>query len=128
MKTNTFLYIASAYGLLLGIPALFMPDFSLKYFGATMGDPIEQSFVNYLGMYQIGTAILGFQMTKSIDATARRAFLLALAFFTLIAVALQMYNLFVRDIPMNPTFYLDNAIWLTLGLASLYFWSKEKKS
>ncbi len=126
MKTNTFLYIASAYGLLLGIPALFMPDFSLKYFGATMGDPNEQSFVNYLGMYQIGVAILGFQMTKSTDVTARRAFLLALAFFTLVAVALQMYNLFVRDIPMNPTFYLDNAIWLTLGLASLYFWAKEK--
>ncbi len=126
MKTNTFIYIISAYGLLLGIPAMFMPDFSLKYFGATVGDPLEQSFVNYLGMYQIGVAFLGYQMTKTNDVTARKAFLLASAFFTLVAVVLQMYNLFVRNIPMNPTFYLDNAIWFAFGLASLYFWAKEK--
>jgi hypothetical protein len=126
MKSNTFIYIVSIYGLLLGIPAMFMPDFSLKYFGATVGDPLEQSFVNYLGMYQIGVAFLGYQMTKTSDLVARKSFFLATAFFTLVAVALQMYNLYVRDIPKNPTFYLDNAIWLALGLASIYFWAKEK--
>ena len=127
MKTNTFIYSASAYGLLLGLPAIFLPDYSLKYFGATVGDPLEQSFVNYLGMYQIGIAYLGFQVAKSTDTTARRALLLSLAFFTLVAVVLQMYNLFVRGIPMNSTFYFDNALWLALGVGALYFWNKEGK-
>jgi hypothetical protein len=126
MKTNTFIYIVAAYSLLLGITAVFTPDLSLEYFGSHPGEPMEQSLINYLGMYQIALAILAFYTAKSTDISMRRAFLLVTGLLLISAIIGQAYNTLVRHMPQHPTFWLDNGFWLIMGIASFYFMRKEK--
>jgi hypothetical protein len=126
MKTNTFIYIIAAYSLLLGITAVFTSNMSLDYFGGHPGEPMEQSLINYLGMYQIALAILAFYTAKSNDTSMRKAFLLVTGLLLVSSIIEQGYNTLVRNMPQHPTFWVDNSLWLVLGIASFYFMAKEK--
>lgn len=125
MKTNTFILIVSGYSLILALPAIFLPDLSLEYFGAHIGVPEEQSFVNFLGAYQLALGYLGYVAYRSTDRDTRRAWLLSTAFLTLFAIAAQQYDLHFRGMKGYPTFYLDQAIWLAMAIGAFYFRGKE---
>jgi hypothetical protein len=126
MKTNTFILIVAAYSLVLGLPAIFLPDFSLEYFAAHPGVPEEQSLINFIGGYQLFAAYLGFVAYRSTDRDTRRGWLLGTAFLTLLAIVIQQYDMHVRGMKTYPTMYLDEAIWLAIAIGALYFWNKEK--
>jgi hypothetical protein len=125
MKTNTFILIVAAYSAILALPAIFFPDFSLEYFGTHPGVPEEQSFVNFIGGYQLFAAYLGYVAYRSTDRETRRGWLLATALITLFAICVQQYDAHVRDMKVYTTMYLDEAIWLAIAIGSLYFRGKE---
>jgi hypothetical protein len=126
MKTNTFILIVSVYSLVLGLPAIFLPDFSLEYFAAHPGVPEEQSLVNFLGAYQLAIGYLGYVVSRSTDKSTRRGWLLSIACLTIFAIVIQQYDLHVRGMKTYSTMYLDEAIWLAIAIGALYFWNKEK--
>jgi hypothetical protein len=126
MKTNTFILIVAAYSLVLGLPAIFLPDFSLEYFAAHPGVPEEQSLVNFLGAYQLAIGYLGYVVSRSTEKGTRRGWLLSIACLTIFAIVVQQYDMHVRGMKTYPTMYLDEAIWLAIAIGALYFWNKEK--
>jgi hypothetical protein len=126
MKTNTFILIVTVYSLLLGLPAVFAPTFSVEYFGGNANDMYQRSSMNFIGGYQLAIGYLGYVAYRSSDKATRRAWLLSTAFLTFFALIVYAYNVNVRQIPPHKTLYIDCAIWAISGIASLYFWNKEK--
>lgn len=125
MKTNTFILIVSAYSLLLGLPAVFAPSLAIEYFGGTPGNMNEHSSINFIGGYQLAMGYLGFIAYRSTDHTVRRGWLLAIAFLTIFAIAIYLFNLNVRNMPPTKTLYFDMAFWACMAAGALYFRSKE---
>ena len=125
MKTNTFILIVSAYSLLLGLPAVFAPDMALKYFGGTVGNMNEHSSINFIGGYQMAMGYLGFITYRSTDSAVRRGWLLAVAFLTIFAIGVYVFNLNVRNMPPTKTLYFDMAFWACMAVGALYFRGKE---
>ena len=125
MKTNTFILIVSAYSAILALPAIFLPDYSLAYFGISPSVPKEHSLVNFVGGYQLIMSYLGYVAYRSTDRETRRGWLLAIALLTLFAICVQQVDIYVRGIKPYATMYLDEAIWLTMAIGALYFRGKE---
>jgi len=125
MKTNTFILIVSVYSLLLSLPAIFAPGLALEYFGGTVGNMNEHSSINFIGGYQLAMGYLGFIAYRSTDSAVRRGWLLAIAFLTIFAIGVYVFNLNVRKMPPTPTLYFDMAFWACMAVGALYFRSKE---
>lgn len=125
MKTNTFILIVMAYSTILALPAIFLPDYSLAYFGITPSVPEEHSLVNFVGGYQLFAAFLGYVAYRSTDRETRRGWLLATAFITLFAICVQQVDVHVRGMKVYATMYLDQAIWLAIAIGAFYFRGKE---
>lgn len=126
MKTNTFILIVAAYSLLLGLPAVFAPAMASEYFGKSLPTSNELSLFNFLGGYQLVMGFLGYAAYRSNEKTTRRAWLLAVAFLTILAEIVYFYNLNVRQIPPHKTIVMDMAIWGLMAIGALFFWNKEK--
>jgi hypothetical protein len=126
MKTNTFILIVSVYSLILGLPAIFAPAFSAAYFGGDPNNLYELSSMNFIGAYQIAIGFLGYIASRSSEQSFKRSWLLSIAFLTFFAIVTYIYNVNVRNMLPHKTLYFDCTIWLSMGLASLYFWNKEK--
>ena len=125
MKTNTFILIVSAYSLILALPAIFFPNYSLAYFGISPSVPEEHSLINFIGGYQFIMAYLGYVASRSTDRETRRGWLLAIALITIFAICVQQVNIYVRGAKPYFTMYLDEAIWLAIAIGAFYFRSKE---
>jgi Na+/melibiose symporter-like transporter len=126
MKTNTFILIVTAYSLLLGLPSIFTPAASLEYFAGNPTDVNQLSLINFLGGYQLAIGFLGYTAYRSTDKATRRAWLLTIAFLTIAAIIIFVYNINARMMPVHKTYMIDLCIWAILALGSLYFWNKEK--
>ncbi len=126
MKTNTFIIIACIYSLILSLPAVIAPAFASEYFGKPDPTTNELALFNFLGIYQLGVAYLGFVAIKSTEKATKRGWLLAVAIITIAAEIISFYNLNIRQIPPHKTFIMDMAIWTIFALGALYFWNKEK--
>jgi hypothetical protein len=125
MKTNTFILIVMAYSTILALPAIFLPVYSLAYFGISPSVPEEHSLVNFVGGYQLFGAYFGYVAYRSTDRETRRGWLLATAFITIFAICVQQVDTHVRDMKVYSTMYLDEAIWLAIAIGALYFRGKE---
>ncbi len=125
MKTNTFIIIVSAYTILLGVVALFLPSLALEYFAGESANVQQQSLINFIGGYQIAFGILGYSLWKSSEVNARKAWLLMVSFLTILATVLIIYNKSVRMIPVSNTYLVDITIWLAMAGGALYYRSKE---
>lgn len=125
MKTNTFILIVSAYSLILALPAIFFPDYSLAYFGISPSVLEEHSLINFIGGYQLLMAYLGYVVYRSTDREVRRGWLLGIAFVALFAICVQQVDVHVRGVKVYSTMYLDEAIWLVMAMAAFYFRGKE---
>ncbi len=125
MKTNTFILIVMVYSTILALPAIFLPDYSLAYFGISPSVPEEHSLVNFIGGYQLFAPYLGYVAYRSTDRETRRGWLLATAFITLFAICVQQIDLNFRGIKAYSTIYLDEAIWLAIAIGAFYFRGKE---
>jgi Na+/melibiose symporter-like transporter len=126
MKTNTFILIVTAYSLLLGLPAIFAPGYSVEYFGGDATDLHQISTMTFVGGYQLAMGFLGYIAYRSTDKATKRGWLLSIAFLTFFAIVVYIYNLNIRHMEPHKTLYLDSGIWLILGISALYFWNKEK--
>lgn len=126
MKSNTFILIVALYSFVLGLPSLFMPSLSLEYFAGEPNNLQQQSLMNFIGGYQIALGMIGLFIYKANEPTARRAWLLAIAFLTILAIVLQYYNKNIRQIPVGDTYLIDWAIWVLIAAGAIYFWTKEK--
>lgn len=125
MKTNTFIIIVTAYSILLGAVALFLPAVALEYFAGEPDNVQQHSLINYIGGYQIAFGILGYFLWKTTEKTCRKAWLLMVAFLTILAIILTLYNKSVRLIPVGETYLVDLVIWAIMAAGALYFRSKE---
>lgn len=125
MKTNTFILIVVVYSIILALPNIFLPDFSLEYFAAHPGIPEEQSLINIIGGYQLFGAYIGYVAYRSTDRETRRGWLLATAFITIFAIVIQQYDVYMRGMKVYATIYVDEAIWLAIAIGSIYFRGKE---
>jgi hypothetical protein len=125
MKTNTFIIIVSAYTILLGVVALFLPALALEYFAGEPANVQQHSLINYIGGYQIAFGLMGFFLWKTTESTSRKAWLLMVAFLTVLAIILTLFNKSVRMIPVGETYLVDLVIWVLIAVGALYFRSKE---
>ncbi len=125
MKTNTFIIIVTAYSILLGAVALFLPAVALEYFAGEPNNVQQHSLINYIGGYQIAFGIMGYFLWKTSEKTSRKAWLLMVAFLTILAIILTLYNKSVRLIPVGETYLVDLVIWAIMAAGALYFRSKE---
>ena len=125
MKTNTFIIIVTAYTILLGAVALFLPAVALEYFAGEPANVQQHSLINYIGGYQIAFGVLGYFLWKTTEKTSRKAWLLMVAFLTILAIILTIYNKTVRMIPVGETYMIDLVIWAAMAGGALYFRSKE---
>ncbi len=126
MKSNTFILIVALYSFVLGIPSLFLPGLSLEYFAGEPNNLQQHSLMNFIGCYQIALGSIGLLIYRAQEPTARRAWLLAIAFLTISAIILQYYNKYIRQIPVGSTYIIDWAIWAIIAAGAIYFWNKEK--
>jgi hypothetical protein len=125
MKSNTFIIIVSGYSLLLGAVALLLPSVALEYFAGESNNVQQHSLINYIGGYQIAFGFLGYALWKSSETNARKAWLLMVAFLTILAIVLTLYNKTVRQIPVGDTYLVDLVIWAVMAGGALYFRGKE---
>ncbi len=125
MKTNTFIIIVTAYSILLGAVALFLPAVALEYFAGEPANVQQHSLINYIGGYQIAFGVLGYFLWKTTEKTSRKAWLLMVAFLTILAIILTIYNKTVRMIPVGETYMVDLIIWAAMAGGALYFRPKE---
>jgi Na+/melibiose symporter-like transporter len=126
MKTNTFILIVMAYTSLLGLPSIFAPAMSIEYFAGDPTDVNQLSLMNFVGAYQLAIGFLGYVAYRSADKATRRGWLMSIAFLTIAAIIIFVYNINARMMPVHKTYMIDLCIWAILALGSLYFWNKEK--
>ena len=125
MKTNTFIIIVSDFTFLLGVMSLFFPDLALEYFAGEPDNIQQHSLINFVGVYQLAFGYLGYSLWKTTETTARKAWLLMVAFLTILCIILMLYNKIVRVIPIGDTYMVDFIIWAAMAGGALYFRAKE---
>jgi hypothetical protein len=79
-----------------------------------------------IGMVHLSFNFIGFQIRKTTDNQTIKAYLIAVMIATFGGIALALFNVFGRNLPLHSTAYLDWGIWAILGFGAFYFWSKEK--
>jgi hypothetical protein len=125
MKANTFIIIVTAYTAILGVLSLFFPSMALSYFAGKPDDLEQASLMNFIGVYQIALAFIGYTISKTNESVSRKAWLLMVAFLTITAIILTIYNKSVRMIPVGDTHWVDWLIWAAIAAGALFFRSKE---
>lgn len=127
MKRSTFLLITSIYGAILATCMVFMPTMTLQSYGVNPPDINHKDLIQYLGEANFGLALMGFLFRNSTETQSVRIFLLGNTVVIFSAVILGVFQVVSRPADsVSNFFYFDTAFRLALGLATLYFWNKEK--
>lgn len=121
MKTSTFLLILAIYGFLTGGMMLFNATGSLHDYGVAQADMYHKVIFQYLGISNLGMALIVFLCRNSSDTEGIYKILIGYGAIALGGVFLGCFNVFVMRLPASNFFYIDMCMRLVEGLACIYF-------
>lgn len=127
MTRSLFLLISGIYSALLSLTMLFFAKSALESYGAPTNDLSHISTMQFLGVANIGFAVLALLNRNAPNSVALRNSLLATAIVVFGGVLKGMYDVFVLHPPMNGFFIGDTVFRLLLGLGLVYFYNRETK-
>ncbi len=126
MSRKTFILIICIYGFLLGGVMFLFPAFAVQNFGGNVNNIDEVSTMRFFGALHIGYDFIGLSIRNTTDSKVVKTYFLATAFVFLASLGTGLYYTFSGQIPMKENYWIDIAIWTSLGLGCIYFWNKEK--
>ena len=128
MKTSNFITFLGIYGFIVGGMMLFNPAGSLQNYGVQPIDQYHIATLQYLGISNIGLALVSFLFRNSSDPFAIRNVLLVTAFVTIVSFPKACYDIFLLNVPSNTFFWVDMSFRLLAGFVCLYFaFRKQEK-
>ena len=127
MSRSLFLLILGIYGVLLALLMVFFAKSALESYGAPTDDLSHISTMQFLGVANIGFAVLALLNRNAPNSIALRNSLLASAIVVFGGVLKGLYDLFVLHPPMSAFFIGDTVFRLLVGLGLVYFYNRESK-
>ena len=127
MSRSLFLLILGIYGVLLALSMVFFAKSALESYGAPTDDLSHISTMQFLGVANIGFAVLALLNRNAPNFIALRNSLLASAIVVFGGVLKGLYDLFVLHPPMSAFFIGDTVFRLLVGLGLVYFYNRESK-
>jgi hypothetical protein len=127
MKTSYFLTFLAIYGLITGGMMLFDGAGALKNYGVQPIDQYHIATIQYLGITNIGLALLTLLLRNSGDTVIRSIFMVT-AFDTIFSFLKGCYDVFLLSVPSNNFFWIDMSFRLLVGLVCVYFLFRGRAS
>jgi hypothetical protein len=121
MKTSNFLTFLTIYGFIAGGMMLFNATGSLQNYGVQPIDQYHIVILQYLGIANIGMALVTFLSRNSSESTIAHTILIATAFTTISSFLKACYDIFLLNVPSNTFFWIDMSFRLLVGFACVYF-------
>lgn len=127
MTRSLFLLLAGIYALLLALAMLFFTESSLLNYGVPKVDLDHIAIMQYLGIANGVVGLLILLNRNAPNSYSLRTILLVGALNPLVGVVVGVYHVLVLHVPFSTFFVADSLFRLALGLAFLYFYSRETK-
>ena len=127
MTRSLFLLLAGIYALLLALAMLFFTESSLLNYGVPKVDLDHIAIMQYLGIANGVVGMLILLNRNAPNSYSLRTILLVGALNPLVGVVVGVYHVLVLHVPFSTFFVADSLFRLALGLAFLYFYSRETK-
>ena len=121
MKTSNFLTFLAIYGFIAGGMMLFNPAGSLQNYGVQPIDQYHIATLQYLGIANIGLALVSFLFRNSSDTFTFRNIMIVTAFISIASFLKACYDIFLLHVPSNTFFWVDMSFRLLVGIVCLYF-------
>ena len=127
MKTSTFLLIIAIYGFITGGMMLFNATGSLQDYGVPQVDKYHEILFQYLGISNLGMALIVFLCRNSNNANEICKILIGYGVIAIGGVLLGSYKVIFMGLPANTFYYIDICMRLLEGFACLFFAVKVSK-
>jgi hypothetical protein len=121
MKTSNFLLFLAIYGFIGGCMMLFNANGSLVNYGQQPIDQYHISILQYLGLTNIGIALLSYQLRNETSTKVIQSLLLCTALLTIGSFLKACYDIFLVHFPSSTFFWVDMSFRLLIGLVTVYF-------
>ena len=121
MKTSNFLTFLAIYGFIAGGMMLFNPAGSLQNYGVQPIDQYHIATLQYLGIANIGLALVSFLFRNSSDTFTFHNIMVVTAFISIASFLKACYDIFLLHVPSNTFFWVDMSFRLLVGIVCLYF-------
>ena len=121
MKTSNFLTFLAIYGFIAGGMMLFNPAGSLQNYGVQPIDQYHIATLQYLGISNIGLALVSFLFRNSSDTFTFHNIMVVTAFISIASFLKACYDVFLLHVPSNTFFWVDMSFRLLVGIVCLYF-------
>jgi hypothetical protein len=121
MKTSNFLTFLAIYGFIAGGMMLFNATGSLQNYGVQPIDQYHIVILQYLGIANLGLALVTFLSRNSSESAIAYTILIATAFTCISSFLKACYDIFLLNVPSNTFFWIDMSFRLLVGFACVYF-------
>jgi hypothetical protein len=128
MKTSNFLTFLAIYGFIAGSMMLFNAAGSLQNYGVQPIDQYHIVILQYLGICNIGLAIVTFLSRNSSEPTIAHTILIATAFTCISSFLKACYDIFLLNVPSNTFFWIDMSFRILVGFACIYFANRKSEN
>jgi hypothetical protein len=125
MKTSNFLTFLAIYGFIAGGMMLFNAAGSLQNYGVQPIDQYHIVILQYLGIANLGLAVVTFLSRNSSESAIAYTILIATAFTIISSFLKACYDIFLLNVPSNTFFWIDMSFRLLVGFACIYFAFKK---
>lgn len=121
MKTSNFLTFLAVYGFVAGGMMLFNAAGALQNYGVQPIDQYHLAILQYLGISNIGLALITFLSRNSSEPMIAHNILIATAFTCISSFLKACYDIFLLNVPSNTFFWVDMSFRLLVGFICIYF-------
>jgi hypothetical protein len=121
MKTSNFLTFLAIYGFIAVGMMLFNATGSLQNYGVQPIDQYHIVILQYLGIANLGLALVTFLSRNSSEPTIAHTIFIATAFTCISSFLKACYDIFLLNVPSNTFFWVDMSFRLLVGFACVYF-------
>ena len=128
MKIANFLLFLAIYGFITGGMMLFNANGSLINYAVQPIDQYHIVILQYLGLANIGMALLTFQLKNEDSPKVIQSVLISTIFLTVTSFLKACYDIFLKDVPSNTFFWVDMTFRLLVGLVCVYYLLKNDKN
>lgn len=121
-----FLWLMAIYSFILAFTMIILPETTLHNYGLAQADVNHKHLFQYMGISNLGLSVMAFLFRNVPPSDGLRIFLLGGAVIALSAVVLGVVQVVAEPTAPTAFFFADTAFRLTLGLVTLYYWSRAK--
>jgi hypothetical protein len=121
MKTSNFITFLAIYGFITGGMMLFNASGSLQNYGVQPIDQYQIVILQYLGISNIGLALITFLSRNSSDPIVSHNILIVTTTVCISSFLKACYDIFLVHVPSNTFFWVDMSFRILIGFVCLYF-------